>query len=275
MSIITITTDYGLKDHFVGAIKGKILSDAKNAIIVDISHDISPFNSTEASYIISSCYNNFPKGTVHLIGVDAEQNRETQHIAMLWNDHYFICADNGILSMLIQNSKPQELVQINFPSSITNNVSDIDILIKAATHLSLGGNIIDLGTTIYAIKEVTELTATVSEDLNIIKGYVVYIDNFGNVVTNISQTLYEQVAKGRNCEIRFKTNRLTTLVKKYSDIATSDKYPIKNYEGLQLALFNQAGFLEIAIFRSNPKTVGSAKSLLGLDYRDVITVAFV
>ena len=73
MSIITLTTDYGLKDHFVGAIKGKILSEFETATIVDISHDIDAFNTTEASYIISSAYSSFPKGTVHIIGVDIEQ----------------------------------------------------------------------------------------------------------------------------------------------------------------------------------------------------------
>ena len=70
MSIITLTTDYGLKDHFVGALKGKILSEYSDATIIDISHYIDPFNTAEASYIISSSYNSFPKGTVHIIGVD-------------------------------------------------------------------------------------------------------------------------------------------------------------------------------------------------------------
>lgn len=101
MSIITLTTDYGLKDYFVGALKGKILTEFPEAQIVDISHGIDPFNIAETSYIIGAAYSSFPKGTVHLIGVDVEINKETpQHIAMEWNDHYFICADNGILSIL-------------------------------------------------------------------------------------------------------------------------------------------------------------------------------
>ena len=70
MSIITLTSDYGLKDHFVGALKGKILSEYSEAKIIDISHEIDPFNTVEASYIISASYASFPKGTVHLIGVD-------------------------------------------------------------------------------------------------------------------------------------------------------------------------------------------------------------
>ena len=88
MSIITLTTDYGLKDHFVGALKGKIISEYPEASIIDISHDVDPFNTVEASYIIGASYASFPKGTVHLIGVDMEWNKENQHIVMQWNDHY-------------------------------------------------------------------------------------------------------------------------------------------------------------------------------------------
>ena len=113
MSIITLTTDYGLKDHFVGALKGKILSEYSEAKIIDISHEIDPFNTLEASYIISASYASFPKGTVHIVGVDMEANKENKHIVMQWNDHYFIAADNGILSMLSQKIIPQKIVAIN------------------------------------------------------------------------------------------------------------------------------------------------------------------
>ena len=110
MSIITLTTDYGLKDHFVGALKGKLLSEYPEVTIIDISHHIDPFNIAEAAYIIGAAYSSFPKGTVHLIGVDIELNENNQHIAMQWNDHYFICADNGILSMLVQIIKNIDLL---------------------------------------------------------------------------------------------------------------------------------------------------------------------
>ena len=83
-----------------------------------------------------------------------------------------------------------------------------------------------------------------------------------------------EVAKGRPYEIVLKTKNIKTILPNYSAIASSDKYPIKNYEGEKLAIFNEAGFLEIAIFRSNPSKVGSANSLLGLNYRDIITIQF-
>ncbi|MDN3674335.1 SAM-dependent chlorinase/fluorinase [Flavobacterium branchiarum] len=274
MSIITLTTDYGLKDHFVGALKGKILSEYSEATIVDISHDIDPFNTTEASYIIGSSYFSFPKGTVHLIGVDIERNKENQHIAMQWNDHYFICADNGILSMLTQKIVPQKIVAINIHDRFPEESTDLDIFIQVACHIAKGGLLNVIGKEIPAIKEVTELQAVVASDGNSIKGYVIYIDHFGNVVTNISKKHFLKIARGRPYEIVMKPKSIKTILPNYSAIASSEKYPIKTYEGEKLAIFNEAGFLEIAIFRSNPSKVGSANSLLGLNYRDVITIKF-
>nr|WP_315224829.1 SAM-dependent chlorinase/fluorinase [uncultured Flavobacterium sp.] len=275
MSIITLTTDYGLKDHFVGSLKGKILSEYSEAQIIDISHDIDPFNTAEASYIIGASYLSFPKGTVHLIGVDIERNKENQHIAMQWNDHYFICADNGILSMLTQKIVPEKIVIINIHDRFPADSSDLDIFIQVACHLAKGGLLNVIGKEIQEIKQVTELQAVVGKDGNSLKGYVIYIDHFGNIVTNISKQQFLEVAKGRPYEIVMKPKSIKTILPNYSAIATSEKYPIKTYEGEKLAIFNEAGFLEIAIFRSNPSKVGSANSLLGLNYRDVITIQFI
>ena len=281
MSIITLTTDYGLKDHFVGALKGKIMSENSEAKIVDISHNIDPFNTVEASYIIGAAYLSFPKGTVHLIGVDAELNKENQHIAMQWNDHYFICADNGILSMLSQKVVPQKIVAINIHDRLSEDATDLDVFVTVASHLSKGGLLNVIGKEITTIKQVTELQPVVAADKNSIKGYVIYIDHFGNVVTNITKKLFMEVAKGRPYEIPLlqkrnqkKSSPIKNIWAKYSDIANAGKYPIKNYEGDKLAIFNEAGYLEISIFRSNPLSVGSASSLMGLYYRDSITIEF-
>jgi S-adenosylmethionine hydrolase len=272
MSIITLTTDYGLKDHFVGALKGKLLTEFREATIIDISHDIDAFNVAEAAYIIGASYSSFPKGTVHLIGVDIELNNENQHITMQWNDHYFICADNGILSMLTQKIVPQKLVAITIHDRLPNDATDMDVFVKVSCHLAKGGLLNVIGKEIKSIKEVTELQAVVNE--NQIKGYVTYIDHFGNVVTNISKKMFLETGKSRPYELKFKRQIIKTILPKYSDIGISEKYPLKYYEGQKLAIFNEAGFLEIAIFRSNPDTVGSATSLLGLSYRDVVTIEF-
>lgn len=274
MSIITLTTDFGLKDHFVGALKGKIITEHPQAQIIDISHNVDLFNISEASYTINAAYNSFPKGSVHLIGVDSEHTLENKHIAMQWNDHFFICADNGILSILTQKIVPQKIVEINIHDRLPEGASDMDVFVKVACHLSKGGAMSVIGKEITAIKEINELQAIVASDFNSIKGAVVYIDHFGNCVTNISRKLIQEAGKGRTFEVKFGTKTIKSIHKSYSDFKISERFTLKDYEGERLALFNEAGFLEIAIYKSNPSTVGSATSLLGLKFRDVVTIQY-
>jgi len=274
MSIITLTTDFGCKDHFVGALKGKIYSEFSDAKIVDISHEIDLFNVSETSYIIGASYNSFPKGTVHIIGVDSELHQETQHIAMEWNDQYFICADNGVLTMLTQKIIPQKIVAINIHDRLAINATAMDVFVTVACHIARGGLLNVIGREITQLREVTELQAVVNQDGNSIKGYAIYIDHCGNVVTNISRQLFTEIGKGRKYEIGFKNYKLKTILPNYSAIVNFDQNPMKFYEGKELAIFNEAGFLEIAIYRSNPSSLGSASSLLGMNYRDLVTISF-
>jgi S-adenosylmethionine hydrolase len=118
------------------------------------------------------------------------------------------------------------------------------------------------------------LQAVIASDFNSIKGYVVYTDHFGNCVTNISKKMFAEIGQNRSFEIKFGTKIIKKIHLNYSDFKVSEKYTLKDYEGEKLALFNEAGFLEIAIYKSNPKTVGSAKSLLGLKFRDLVNIIF-
>lgn len=274
MSIITLTTDYGLKDHYVGALKGKILSEFSEAKIIDISHDIDPFNTFEASYILQSAYHHFPKGTVHFIGVDAARNKENNHVAMLLNGHYFVGADNGIMSLLSQKIIPEQLITVTIHDRLPVAVTDVDVLIKVATHLAKGGLLNVVGRTLEKLKEIKSIQPTVSSDNKTLTGQVIYIDHFGNVVLNISKKLFLDIGRGRPYEIKVKRDKLKTILPNYSDIAMTDKYPLKYYEGKLLAIFNEAEYLEIALYRSNTSISGSASSLLDFKKNDTITIQF-
>lgn len=280
MSIITLTTDLGLKDHFVGALKGKILSQLPDCKIVDISHHIDPFNVAQASYIIEAAYASFPKGTVHVIGVDAERNTKTQHIAMQWNDHYFIAADNGILSILTQKIIPDKIFAINIHDRLHVDATDLDVFVTVAAHLSNGGLLNVIGKEIQSLKEVTQLQPLV-ESNSVIKGFVIYIDHFGNVVTNITKKMFLEVGQNRPYELFFNaksshktTKPIKTIYPKYADILSGDDFSNSNYDGQRLAIFNEGNYLELGIFRSNPATLGSAASLFGLHYRDTVEIFF-
>jgi S-adenosylmethionine hydrolase len=271
MSIITLTTDFGVKDHFVGALKGKILKQVPQTQIIDISHHIDLFNISEASYVIKSSYDSFQKGTVHLIGVDCERTENTKHIIVHWKDHYFVCADNGIMSLVCQNETPEGIYEREIPKRFTYQ-TDLELLIEAACHIVAGGNLSSISKEIFTLKPQNELKAVVEMDT--IKGNVIYIDQCGNCITNITRDMFIKIGNQRNFEIRFGTKSIKKIHKTYSDFSVREGYTLKEYEGEKLALFNEAGHLEIAIYKSNPNTTGTAKTLLGLKYRDVVSIIF-
>lgn len=274
MSIITLTTDFGYKDYFVGALKGKILSELKEATLIDISHSIDLFNTLEASYCIEAAYSSFPKGTIHIIGVDSERVADTQHIALQWDDHFFICADNGILNTLLQKKVAQKMVAINIHERLQSNASDMDVFVAVACHIARGGLLNVIGKDISELKPINAVNSSVSDDLKTLKGQIIYIDSFGNCVTNISQKQFVEVARNRKFEIQIKNKKLTRIHKNYSDFPVAANKQLKDFEGDFLALFNENGFMEIAIYKSNPKTVGAASTLLGIKFRDTITIEF-
>jgi len=138
MAIITLTTDFGEKDHFAGAIKGAIFSELPEVKIVDISHSVSPFNIPEAAYIIRNAFNSFPKGTIHIIGIDSELNKENKHIAVKLDGHYFVCANNGIMSMICSEIAPEKIVEINIHDKIETSFPVLDVFVKVAAHLARG-----------------------------------------------------------------------------------------------------------------------------------------
>ena len=275
MSIITLTTDFGTKDHFVGAVKGAIYSTIPDAKIVDISHRISPFNITETAYILKNAYKNFPEGTIHIVGVDSELNPDNKHIAMLLNGHFFVCPDNGLISLIASEVKPSKIVEINIHNRLETSFSVLDVFVQVAAHIARGGTLEVIGKLTESYKKLFELQPLISGDLSKISGNVIYIDNYGNVVSNITEKLFKEVGKGREFTLRASRYSFKKINYKYSDIVDFSLAPeLRQSDGNKLAIFNSAGFIEIAIYKSNLTTVGGASSLLGLDYRDSITLEF-
>lgn len=275
MPIITLTTDFGEKDHFVGAVKGAIYSELSDIRIVDISHSISPFNITEAAYVIQNAFNSFPKGSIHIIGIDSELNPENKHIALKLDGHYFVCANNGIMSLIAAEIVPEKIVEINIHDRIETNFPVLDVFVQVACHIARGGTLEVIGKTIQDIKHLTGIKPVVNTDESQIIGNVIYIDNYGNVVTNITRKLFKDVGKGRNFEISARNYKFKQIHERYSDSInfTVEKHK-REEDGKKLALFNSGDFLELAIYKSNPQTVGSASTLFGLRFRDTITINF-
>lgn len=275
MAIITLTTDFGEKDHFTAAIKGAIYSELTDAKIVDISHLVSPFNIPEAAYIIQNAYNSFPDGSIHIIGIDSEINEENKHIAIKLDGHYFICANNGIMSMICSEIVPEQIVEINIHDKIETSFPVLDVFVKVACHIARGGALGVIGKQITNIKPIRNLMPYVNEEKTQIIGNIIYIDNYGNVVSNIKKSFFEVLQKGRTFEVSARSHKFKKIHTKYSDIVNY-KIPeqTRNDEGRGLVVFNSSNYLEIAIYKGNLTNVGGASSLMGLSLRDTVTVNF-
>lgn len=274
-AIITLTTDFGEKDHFAGAVKGALYSELETIRIVDISHCISPFHISEAAYIIQNAYKSFPPGSIHIIGIDSELNPENKHIAVYLDNHYFICANNGIISMLTSEIKPDKIVEINVHDNIESNFPVLDVFVKVACHIARGGTLEVIGKPISRIKQLTGIKPVVNPENSQIIGNVIYIDNYGNVISNINKVLFEKIGKGRSFTIQARSIKFSKVYNRYSDFINFDNPKNKRVEdGKKLALWNSSNYLELSIYKSNPKTVGSASSLFGLNYRDTVSINF-
>lgn len=184
MAVITFTSDFGWRDHYVAAVKARVLAFNQNIQIIDITHEIEPHNITQTSYILKNVFRDFPIGTVHLVGVNSWDNRdETKLIALRLEEHYFVGFDNGIFS-LISNKKPMVICELNYDKNNMGTFSEKTIMANAAAQLATGASVYDLGKQVMNIKQL--LLSLSFKSNNEIIGQVVHIDNYGNIISNIN-----------------------------------------------------------------------------------------
>ena len=266
--IITLTTDFGTTDAYVGIMKGVILSINPNAQIVDLTHAIPPQDIYEAAFSIYAAHRYFPKGTIHIIVVDPGVGSDRQAIVSRTDDAFFVCPDNGVLSYLLQNvgnegGHPMDSVAIQNSAyhlpEVSNTFHGRDIFAPVAAHLSLGVSFDDLGPPVQTLVQLSIQVPELSDSR--LTGQIVKIDRFGNAVTNISQsaiTRLEGESTGENSayEIRVGSARLHRLNRAYAESSV----------GKPLAIIGSYGLLEIAV------NGGSAEAALGLKRGDVVVI---
>ena len=275
MVLVTLTTDFGHKDFSISVIKAALLDQIPNVNIIDISHEISPYNPSETAYILKNAYKAFPRGSIHIVGVESEYTPENIHIVMQFEGHFFIGADNGIFSLIGEDIKPEKTVAINIHKTVTSSFPVLDVFVQVAAHIARKGTLEVIGSPIKNIKELTNIKPVISQDGNQIMGSVIYVDNYGNVITNITKKLFKEIGKSRAFTINARMVKFKEIFDSYSQaIDFSIAKEQREEDGKKLALFNTAGHLELAVYKSNPNTVGSASSLFGLDYRDLISIHF-
>ena len=258
MTIVTLTSDWGLGSHYAGAVKGTLLKLIPGVNIVDISHQIPCFNIMHASFVLRNAYMHFPEGTIHLVGINTEGGLDSPHIAVKHQEHYFIGADNGIFSLLFDHN-PQEVVEIDIlQDSDYFTFSTRDVFARAASIIAGGKPLSELGPPHSRLKERILFRPVIHPDQII--GKVIFVDEYENVFVNIDLPTFRKVGRGRLFSINFRSvgTGIEQLSQSYDDVM----------EGEKLALFGSTGFLEIAINQ------GKAAGLLGLNINETVSINF-
>lgn len=236
MHIVTLTTEWKTDDIYSGIIKGKLCSLCPGVTIIDNATGIPAFNISHASFVIRNTFNNYPKGSIHIICVHSEANNEQDHLIVKAKDHFFIGTDNGIFNLIL-NSDPEEVIKIDR----MGKTDELEIYANTASGLLSGKDPSELGEPLKHIREIVPLRATIDKD--VIIGSIIFVDSYGNVVSNITREVFHRVFEKKDFRVLIQSNKNYTdqISLKYSDV------PV----GEMLTRFNSLDLLEISINGAN------------------------
>jgi S-adenosylmethionine hydrolase len=247
MPILTFTSDFGSTDHLVGVAKGQILKLNDGFNLIDITHDIIPYNFMQAAYVCKGIFNNFPPESFHLILVNAFDNNLNHLLLVKQGDQYIGIPDNGLITMIL-GGIPDNVVAIPIPATTRKKISNfIKIFIEAFSSLLSGRALASVGNPTVKIQEKHMIRPLYNN--HYIEGQILMIDRFLNVVVNINVHDFEEQRRGRKFKIVLLRDAFIEKISNhYADVP----------EGEKLAFFNETGFLEIAVNK------GYAAPLFGL-----------
>lgn len=255
MAIITFMSDFGMSDHYVSAVKAKILSMNPGLKIIDISHDIEVFNIAHGAFVLKAVFRDFPKGTVHLVSVNSLGEKKSRYLAAKIEDHFFVVPDIGILSLVCEN-EPSMIAELFSTDGTSTTFPAKNILAKAAAMLASGSGMNDVGayTKDYMRRTDRKFRATKKQ----ISGNVIRVDHYGNLITNIEEEVFNILCKGRAFVVQFGREKADRMNTNYNELDDGDCFVI----------FNSIGLLEIGINK------GNASKLLGLKYDSQVSIVF-
>lgn len=247
MPIITLTTDIGQQDYLVAAVKGQLYSINQSLTIVDVSHQLSSFNYPQAAYFCDSAFRYFPPDTFHVILVNMFDDKPKEMLLACHNEQYIACANNGLLTMIVDGT-PNEVVALPLPHGILPTTLTCSlVVVKAIQKILQGSKLYEVGEPVTKLVEKLRLKYVTSPTT--MEGQILYIDNFENVIVNITKEDFDRERNGRDFKIVFKRDEvIDTISESYADVPQGEK----------VAFFNSAGYLEIAINK------GNAAGLFGL-----------
>lgn len=264
MAIITLLTDFGHSDEYVGVMKGVILSIDDDAKIIDLTHLIDPQDISQAAYLIKASYSYFPRNTIHVVVVDPGVGTNRRIIALKINGHFFIAPDNGVLSLLWQNQRFEGGVWVNnskyFAHVISHTFHGRDIIAPVAGWLSMKTPMSDLGPPVeISDLNVLRVSNPKISDKNTLEGMVILIDHFGNLLTNIEAKMIFQLCQ------RYPEKMIVVKVGKTIIKGLSTSYETVP-EKQALVIIGSRGYLEIAV------NCGNASKILNVYKKDPVTI---
>lgn len=251
MALITLTTEWKDDDFFHGILRGKLSSSCPDAVVVNNAGAIPPLNIMHGAFVIRNTFSHYPEGTIHLVFVSTEGSGSQPHLLVKARGHWFIGADNGIFNLIL-NSEPDLIINLKNE----DNADEITLFVRAAAAIIAGKPAEKLGAKVSGLSERVPLRATI--DRNVIIGSVIFIDSYGNAITNITREVFSRVFDGRAFRILIKSNKYYTenISMLYSD------EPV----GEIVTLFNMLDLLEVSINGAN------LCQLFGVDTGDAVRV---
>lgn len=252
--IVTLMTDFGWRDYSHALLKGELLTANPNVNIIDISHEVGNYDIVQAAYLFRNVWKSFPDKTIHLISVDDCNNDLDYVLFFEYDGHYFVGPDNGVFS-LIFGERPAHLYRWEITKG--NSKKWLVAYANLVGMLASGAKIDSLGEETDQMIERINLQPVVMQSQ--MRGTIIYIDKFGNAVSNITREIFEKAANGRNFELYYKRKEpVYQLSQTFSDVEV----------GSVLCLFNAAGYLQVSINKDN------AAGLLGLEIEHTIQIEF-
>lgn len=260
--VITLTTDFGTRDGYVGVMKGVITKINPSVKIIDISNNIESQNIFQAAYVLCTSYAYFPKGTIHIVVVDPGVGSSRKILCLKTKDYLFLAPDNGALSFIIAREESPSIREITnkelFLPEVSNTFHGRDIFAPTAAHLSKGFNYKGLGKRVSKVKEI-DLPKPIRSTGGVLKGEIIYVDGFGNLITNINKEIIKRLReKSGNLVIGVGRKKINKISNSYTEVGENEV----------LAIFGSSGYLEISVNK------GSARDVLNLKKGDKLVLGY-
>lgn len=250
MSIVTLTSDYGTRDHYVARLKGWLLAARESLTIVDVSHNIENFDIVQAAFVLKHAYPSFPPGSIHLTLV--HNRTEFQHFLCVERDkHFFLMPDNGLVTLLFEDVESCYRVRQEASTGWKSSIA------QCVAGLAEGTPMAELGEETTDFVHRIHLKPVVTTEY--IRGLAIHIDHYENIIFNVHRELFESVRKDRDFELYYKRHDpIRQVHDHYYDV------PV----GEVVCIFNDAGYMKLGI------NMGKAASLLGIKVDDAVQIHF-